>query len=65
MGRRRVRASELLDQLRGAADDGRLQWAEGSYPTPKGPIRVRHERQADGSVKSEIQLPEGIERVGN
>ena len=44
---------------------GRLKWAEGSYPTPKGPIRVRHERQADGSVKSEIQLPEGIERVGN
>jgi alpha-L-rhamnosidase len=42
---------------------GRLAWAEGSYPTPKGPIRVRHDRQPDGSVKSVIELPEGVERV--
>jgi hypothetical protein len=42
---------------------GRLQWAEGSYPTPKGPIRVRHEKQADGSVKSDITLPPGVVRV--
>jgi len=42
---------------------GRLQWAEGSYPTPKGPIRVRHEKQADGSIKSEISLPPGVVRV--
>jgi len=39
---------------------GRLQWAEGSYPTPLGPIKVRHERQADGSVKSDIQTPAGM-----
>lgn len=42
---------------------GRLQWAEGSYPTPKGPILVRHEKQADGSIKSEITLPPGVVRV--
>lgn len=42
---------------------GRLEWAEGSYPTPKGPIKVRHEKQADGSVKSTVSLPDGIERV--
>jgi hypothetical protein len=42
---------------------GGLEWAEGSYPTPRGPIRVRHERQADGSVKSDITLPAGVERV--
>jgi alpha-L-rhamnosidase len=42
---------------------GRLSWAEGSYPTPKGPIRVRHEKQADGSVKSDITLPPGVVRV--
>lgn len=42
---------------------GRLQWAEGSYPTPKGPIRVRHEKQADGSIKSDITLPPGVVRV--
>ena len=42
---------------------GNLAWAEGTYPTPKGSIRVRHDRQADGSIKSVIGLPEGIERV--
>jgi alpha-L-rhamnosidase len=42
---------------------GRLAWAEGSYPTPKGPIHVRHDKQADGSVKSTIKLPDGIEQV--
>lgn len=42
---------------------GRLAWAEGSYPTPKGLIRVRHEKQADGSVTSTIDLPPGIEQV--
>ena len=42
---------------------GRLTWAEGSYPTPKGPIQVRHEKQADGSVKSTIKLPDGVIQV--
>lgn len=42
---------------------GNLAWVEGSYPTPKGPIHVRHDKQADGSVKSTVKLPEGIERV--
>lgn len=40
---------------------GRLAWAEGTYPTPLGPVKVRHERQADGSIKSTIQSPTGIE----
>lgn len=42
---------------------GRLAWAEGTYPTPKGTIHVRHEKQADGSVKSTVKLPDGVERV--
>lgn len=42
---------------------GRLSWAEGTYPTPRGPIRVRHEKQADGTVKSTINLPEGVVRT--
>ncbi len=39
---------------------GDLEWAEGRFPTPAGVVRVRHVRQPDGSVKSEIQAPEGI-----
>lgn len=42
---------------------GRLAWAEGTYPTPKGAIHVRHEKQADGSIKSVVELPAGVERV--
>jgi len=42
---------------------GRLQWAEGTYPTPHGPIRVRQERRADGSIKSDIQAPRGVKVV--
>ena len=42
---------------------GRLAWAEGTYPTPKGPIHVRHDKQPDGSIKSTITLPAGIEQV--
>jgi hypothetical protein len=50
-------------KVRIAPDLGRLTWAEGTFPTPKGPIRVRHERQPDGSVKSDVQLPQGIEQA--
>lgn len=39
---------------------GNLKWAEGAYPTPMGPIRVRHERQPDGSVSSKIDAPAGV-----
>ena len=42
---------------------GRLAWAEGTFPTPKGPIHVRHEKQPDGTVKSVVKLPEGIVQV--
>ncbi len=40
---------------------GDLRWAEGTYPTPHGAIKVRHERQPDGSIKSTIDAPPGIE----
>ncbi len=39
---------------------GRLAWAEGTYPTPHGAIRVRHETQTDGTVKSTVTLPPGV-----
>ncbi|PSL24780.1 alpha-L-rhamnosidase-related protein [Dyadobacter jiangsuensis] len=39
---------------------GDLQWVEGTYPTPMGVVKVRHEKQADGTVKSNIQAPKGV-----
>jgi alpha-L-rhamnosidase len=40
---------------------GNLKWAEGAYPTPLGPIRVRHERKPDGTVASQVEAPPGIQ----
>lgn len=42
---------------------GRLAWAEGTYPTPKGAIHVRHDRQADGTIETSVKLPAGVKRV--
>lgn len=38
---------------------GDLQWAEGIFPTPNGPLKIRHE-QHDGKVTSTIAAPAGI-----
>jgi len=47
-------------RVRIAPQLGNLKWVEGTYPTPLGPIKVRHERQPDGSVKSKIEAPPGV-----
>ncbi len=42
---------------------GDLQWAEGTFPTPYGVIKIRHEKQADGTVKSKIEAPKAIKVI--
>lgn len=42
---------------------GNLKWAEGTYPTPNGVISIRHEAQADGTVKSTVKAPKGVQIV--
>ncbi len=39
---------------------GDLEWARGTYPTKHGLIRVMHFKKADGTVKSLVEVPEGI-----
>lgn len=39
---------------------GDLQWAEGTFPTPQGVLKVRHEKQPDGSIKTTLQSPPGV-----
>lgn len=41
---------------------GDLEWVEGTYPTPQGVIRVRHERTADG-IHSTVEVPPGVRLV--
>ena len=42
---------------------GHLKWAEGTFPTPWGVIRVRHERGADGKVSTSVSAPDGVRVV--
>ena len=42
---------------------GNLNRVEGSFPTPQGVIRIKHEKGADGKIRSDIQAPEGVELV--
>ncbi len=42
---------------------GNLQYAEGTYPTPYGIIKVKHTKQANGKVTSEIEAPDEIKII--
>ena len=42
---------------------GDLAYARGTYPTPLGVVTVSHEKQPDGTVKTEVDAPEGVEIV--
>ncbi|MHC5113412.1 MAG: alpha-L-rhamnosidase-related protein, partial [Planctomycetota bacterium] len=41
-----------------------LAWAEGTIPTPHGPIRVRLDRADDGSVRPTVDVPAMLIRSG-
>lgn len=46
-------------------EDSFVCGAEGTYPTPEGIIYVKHEKQTDGTVKSDIHAPDGIKIITN
>jgi len=39
---------------------GDLEWAEGSYPTPYGIVRVSHKKLTDGKIETNVWVPEGV-----
>ncbi len=42
---------------------GDLDWAEGTFPTPWGLIKIRHQKDANGKVASEVTGPKEVEIV--
>lgn len=42
---------------------GDLTWVEGTFPTPQGVVKIRHEKMADGKIRSKIDAPKGIKVV--
>lgn len=47
-------------KLRIAPQLGDLRFVEADYPTPLGIVHVRHEKQTDGSIKTEVNAPAGV-----
>ncbi|TWU40631.1 alpha-L-rhamnosidase-related protein [Novipirellula artificiosorum] len=39
---------------------GDLDWVEGTFPTPHGLIRIRHDKQSDGTIKTDVQAPSEV-----
>ena len=42
---------------------GDLQWVEGTFPTPFGVVKIRHDKMPDGHIKSKIDAPKGIKVI--
>jgi alpha-L-rhamnosidase len=49
--------------VRIAPNLGDLTFAEGTYPTPYGEVFVRHVKQVDGTIKSEIKAPDEVKII--
>lgn len=39
---------------------GDLEWVEGSFPTPYGVVYVKHTKQGDGSLKTDVSAPKEV-----
>jgi alpha-L-rhamnosidase len=42
---------------------GNLTFAEGTFPTPYGLVKVKHTRLANGKIKSVITAPQQVKIV--
>ncbi|WP_183567309.1 alpha-L-rhamnosidase C-terminal domain-containing protein [Mucilaginibacter sp. SP1R1] len=42
---------------------GDLKFAEGTFPTPYGIVKIKHVKQADGKVKTTVNAPAGVKVV--
>tara|TARA_R110002049_G_scaffold55382_7_gene153699 strand:+ start:48 stop:1829 length:1782 start_codon:yes stop_codon:yes gene_type:complete len=39
---------------------GDLKFAEGTFPTKHGILKIRHEKETDGNIKTSIEAPKGL-----
>lgn len=42
---------------------GDLNWVEGSFPTPLGVVKIRHDKMPNGRIKSKIDAPKGVKII--
>jgi hypothetical protein len=50
-----------FERIRLAPNLGDLEWAEGTLPTPHGPIKVRHEKRG-GRIETEIDAKSDVKK---
>ncbi|MGV8092146.1 MAG: alpha-L-rhamnosidase C-terminal domain-containing protein [Mangrovibacterium sp.] len=43
---------------------GDLEWVEGTFPTPNGVLKIRHDKAPDGKIKTTVKAPKGIRVAG-
>lgn len=44
-------------------DLGPLEWAEGTFPTPYGEVKISHKKLPDGTVESRTNAPDEVEII--
>ncbi|WP_226037785.1 alpha-L-rhamnosidase-related protein [Aquibacillus saliphilus] len=42
---------------------GDLKWVEGTFPTPSGVVKVKHIKEQDGGIRTEVDAPEEIQVI--
>ncbi|MDB4584704.1 hypothetical protein N9164_16255, partial [Draconibacterium sp.] len=42
---------------------GKLEWVEGSFPTPLGVVKVKHVKQPNGEIETKVDAPEEIKII--
>ena len=42
---------------------GDLEWVEGDYPTPYGVVSIKHTKNKNGTVTSQIKAPKGVKII--
>jgi hypothetical protein len=42
---------------------GDLSFAEGSFPTPFGVVKIKHTKKADGGISTQIEAPKEVSVV--
>ncbi|MGB5821109.1 MAG: alpha-L-rhamnosidase C-terminal domain-containing protein [Saonia sp.] len=55
-----IHVSEAGERIKIAPNLGDLEWAKGSFPTKYGVLKVSHQKNADGTIKTEIDAPKGL-----
>jgi len=44
---------------------GKLDWVEGTYPTPLGVVAIKHVKNPDGTIMTDVKAPAGIKIIQN